>query len=126
MDKKTKIAIFATILLIIIIGTSANILLSQQQTAQPKGTFSVTFNLMEANQTLRSLPVQFDTWQIRVYQNNQETLRNVDVWVNSEIVRHYDYLTNRMGTIEEATVISGKSVSVLIYWESGQENFHSP
>jgi ABC-type antimicrobial peptide transport system permease subunit len=121
MKTKTAIAIFAVIIAVVAIAIILSI-----QTPQAHQTFNVSFRLTEANQTLRSLPIQFDTWQIRVYQNNPTTLRNVDLWINGEVVRHYDYLTARDGIMEDSTVLSGKGVSVSIYWEGGHESFHSP
>lgn len=118
----TKIIYIACIILTLI----AVAVILTQQTPQPQQTFNVSFNLEQSNVSLPHYKLKMDVWQIRVYQNKDATLRDVDVWVNGEIVRHYDYLTNRMGIIEEATVVSGKGVSVSIYWEGGQESFHSP
>jgi len=121
MNNKTIILGVSIVFIIMAVAVIA-----MQQNQEPEQVFTVNFNLLETNVTEMGLPTTYDVWQIRVYQNNQDTIRNVDVWVNGEIVRHYDYKTIRDAIMEDAKVLSGRGVSVSIYWEGGRESFHSP
>ena len=93
-------------------------------------TFNVSFKIVKTNVTTdEPIPDRFkqpmNVWDVRVYKNTDATLRDVDVWMDGELVRHYDYLDNRMGIAEQVYRPIDRGVSVTIYWEGGQETFTS-
>lgn len=93
-------------------------------TSEAETTFKVAFTLKQQNQTEMGL-FCFDVWDVRIHQNVAATLRDVDIFINGDLVRHYDYKTQRDGVGESVKVAVGGSVTVKIYWEGGEETFSS-
>jgi hypothetical protein len=88
-------------------------------------TFSVNFRLIETNMTVPHYRQPMNAWDVRVYKNTDATLRDVDVWIDGELVRHYDYISTGMGIAEQVYRPIDRGISVTIYWEGGQETFTS-
>ncbi len=86
-----------------------------------KGTFSANFTLKQANET-----ANMNTYQVQVNKNRDDSLQNVKILVNNEVVKQVNPLTDNKLMFEVSVPSVSNSTLVIQWgdmWQSYVESF---